>query len=86
VASAPGKSPAPPAWQLSPRVSIEAINDSDHAAAKRAVDAMMTLRRIDTATIEAARKRRAGRQTRWDDRLAHPLHAANDAPPPTLRA
>jgi len=36
---------------------IEAINDPGHAArsAKRAFDAMMTMRRIDTATIEAAR-------------------------------
>ena len=43
-------------WQITPRVLIEAINDPDPAAAKRAFDAMMTMRKIDIATIEAARK------------------------------
>ncbi len=42
-------------WQITPRVLIEAINDPDPAAAKRAFDAMMTMRKIDIATIEAAR-------------------------------
>jgi 2-polyprenyl-6-hydroxyphenyl methylase/3-demethylubiquinone-9 3-methyltransferase len=37
-------------------VLIEAINDPDRAAAKRAFDAMMEMRKIDVATIEAARK------------------------------
>ena len=43
-------------WQITPRVLIEAINDPDRAAAKRAFDAMMEMRKIDVATIEAARK------------------------------
>jgi 2-polyprenyl-6-hydroxyphenyl methylase/3-demethylubiquinone-9 3-methyltransferase len=43
-------------WQITPRVLVEAVNDPDRAAAKRAFDAMMTMRKIDIATIEAARK------------------------------
>ena len=43
-------------WQITPRVLIEAVTDPDHAAAKRAFDAMMEMRKIDIATIEAARK------------------------------
>jgi 2-polyprenyl-6-hydroxyphenyl methylase/3-demethylubiquinone-9 3-methyltransferase len=42
-------------WQIVPRVLIDAINDRDTAAAKRAMDAMMTMKKIDIATIEAAR-------------------------------
>ena len=42
-------------WQIVPRILIAALNDTDRAAAKRAMDAMMTMRRIDIATIEAAR-------------------------------
>ncbi|MEO5939053.1 MAG: VOC family protein [Sphingomonas sp.] len=42
-------------WQITPRVLIEATTDSDKAAAKRAMDAMMTMKKIDIATIEAAR-------------------------------
>ena len=42
-------------WQIVPRVLIEAINDPDTAAAKRAMDAMMTMKKIDIARIEAAR-------------------------------
>jgi 2-polyprenyl-6-hydroxyphenyl methylase/3-demethylubiquinone-9 3-methyltransferase len=41
-------------WQISPRVLIEAVTSPDKAAAKRAFDAMMTMRKIDIATIEAA--------------------------------
>ena len=41
-------------WQITPKVLIEAINDSDSAAAKRAFDAMMTMQKIDIATIENA--------------------------------
>ena len=41
-------------WQIVPRVLIEAINDPDRAAAKRAMDAMMTMKKIDIAKIEAA--------------------------------
>ncbi|HET6435674.1 MAG TPA: VOC family protein [Xanthomonadaceae bacterium] len=43
-------------WQITPRVLIEAVTDPDPAAAKRAFDAMMTMRRIDIAAIEAARR------------------------------
>ena len=43
-------------WQITPRVLSEAITDPDRAAAKRAFDAMMEMRKIDIATIEAARR------------------------------
>ena len=42
-------------WQIVPRALIAAMNDSDRAAAKRAMDAMMTMKKIDIARIEAAR-------------------------------
>ena len=48
-------------WQISPRVLIEATTDKDPAAAKRAFDAMMTMKKIDIATIEAARRGTATR-------------------------
>ena len=41
-------------WQITPRVLLEATTNSDKAAAKRAFDAMMTMRKIDVAKIEAA--------------------------------
>lgn len=41
-------------WQITPVVLTEAISDPDPAVAKRAFDAMMTMRKIDIATIEAA--------------------------------
>ena len=41
-------------WQITPRVLTEAFNRPDRAVAKRAFDAMMTMRKIDVATIEAA--------------------------------
>jgi predicted 3-demethylubiquinone-9 3-methyltransferase (glyoxalase superfamily) len=43
-------------WQITPRVLNEGVNDPDPAVAKRVFDAMMTMRRIDVATIEAARR------------------------------
>jgi 2-polyprenyl-6-hydroxyphenyl methylase/3-demethylubiquinone-9 3-methyltransferase len=43
-------------WQITPRVLLEAICDADRAAAKRAFDAMMTMQKIDIATIERARR------------------------------
>jgi predicted 3-demethylubiquinone-9 3-methyltransferase (glyoxalase superfamily) len=46
-------------WQITPRALIEATTDSDKAAAKRAFDAMMKMKKIDIATIEAARRGRA---------------------------
>ena len=44
------------AWQITPRVLLEATNDPDRAAAKRAMEAMMTMKKIDIAAIEAARR------------------------------
>ena len=41
-------------WQISPRVLLEATTHHDKAAAKRAFDAMMTMKKIDVAKIEAA--------------------------------
>ena len=43
-------------WQIVPRALIAALNDPDRAAAKRAMDAMMTMRRFDIEKIEAARR------------------------------
>jgi predicted 3-demethylubiquinone-9 3-methyltransferase (glyoxalase superfamily) len=43
-------------WQITPRALIAATTDSDKAAAKRAMEAMMTMKKIDIATIEAARR------------------------------
>jgi 2-polyprenyl-6-hydroxyphenyl methylase/3-demethylubiquinone-9 3-methyltransferase len=42
-------------WQITPLALTEAITDPDPAAAKRAFNAMMTMRKIDIAAIEAAR-------------------------------
>ena len=44
-------------WQITPSVLMEAITDPDAAAAERAFEAMMTMRKIDIAAIEAARRR-----------------------------
>ena len=41
-------------WQITPRVLMEAIGDPDRGAAKRAMEAMMTMGKIDIAAIEAA--------------------------------
>ncbi|WP_171294208.1 VOC family protein [Acinetobacter pseudolwoffii] len=41
-------------WQITPIVLIQAVTSSDHAAAKRAFDAMMTMKKIDISAIEAA--------------------------------
>ena len=43
-------------WQISPRALLDAISDPDPAAAKRAYEAMMGMKKIDIAAIEAARK------------------------------
>ena len=43
-------------WQITPIALTQAITDPDPAAAKRAFDAMMTMKKIDIATIEAARR------------------------------
>ncbi|HEU0283531.1 MAG TPA: VOC family protein [Sphingomicrobium sp.] len=41
-------------WQITPRVLLEANTSPDKAAAKRAFEAMMTMKKIDVARIEAA--------------------------------
>jgi predicted 3-demethylubiquinone-9 3-methyltransferase (glyoxalase superfamily) len=51
-------------WQIVPRVLMEGMNDPDTATAKRVMDAMMTMKKIDIAGIEAARQ--------GDARAAHP--------------
>ena len=43
-------------WQIVPRMLVEAINDSNRAAAKRAMEAMMQMVKIDIAKIEAAQR------------------------------
>ena len=43
-------------WQITPRALLEATTSQDHAAAKRAFEAMMGMRKIDIAAIEAARR------------------------------
>ncbi len=43
-------------WQITPIALTEAITDPDQAAAKRAFDAMMSMRKIDVAAIEKARR------------------------------
>ena len=43
-------------WQITPRVLTDAMTGPDRAAAKRVFEAMMTMRKIDVATIEAARR------------------------------
>ena len=43
-------------WQITPRQLLEATTGSDKAAAKRAFDAMMKMKKIDVAAIDAARR------------------------------
>ena len=41
-------------WQITPRVLTEAFTSPDRDVARRAFEAMMTMRKIDVAKIEAA--------------------------------
>ena len=41
-------------WQITPRVLLEGNSNSDPVVAKRVFDAMMTMKKIDVATINAA--------------------------------
>ncbi|MGD9811561.1 MAG: VOC family protein [Sphingobium sp.] len=41
-------------WQITPRALIRAISSPDRAVANRAFEAMMTMKKIDIAAIEAA--------------------------------
>ena len=43
-------------WQITPRALTDGIADPDPKVAKRVFDAMMTMRKIDIASIEAARR------------------------------
>lgn len=43
-------------WQITPRVLTEGFTDPDPAVARRVFEAMMTMRKIDVAKIEAARR------------------------------
>lgn len=42
-------------WQITPRALTNAMSGPDRAAAKRVFEAMMTMKKIDIAAIEAAR-------------------------------
>lgn len=42
-------------WQINPRALTDAMSGPDRAAAKRVFEAMMTMKKIDIAAIEAAR-------------------------------
>lgn len=43
-------------WQITPLALTQAVSDPDPVAAKRAFEAMMTMKKIDIAAIEAARR------------------------------
>ena len=43
-------------WQITPKALTEGVTDPDPAVAKRVFDAMMTMKKIDVAAIEAARR------------------------------
>lgn len=43
-------------WQITPIALTEAVTDLDAAAAKRAFNAMLPMKKIDIAAIEAARR------------------------------
>ncbi len=42
-------------WQITPRALLNGMADPDRAAAKRVMEAMMTMKKIDIAAIERAR-------------------------------
>ena len=43
-------------WQITPRALLEDMADPNREAARRAFEAMMTMRKIDIARIEAAER------------------------------
>jgi hypothetical protein len=43
-------------WQITPLALTKAVTDPDRAAARRAFDAMMQMKKIDIAAIEAAHR------------------------------
>ncbi len=50
-------------WQITPRALLEAMHSNDEDAAKRAMDAMMTMKKIDISAIEAAARGSASQPT-----------------------
>jgi predicted 3-demethylubiquinone-9 3-methyltransferase (glyoxalase superfamily) len=47
-------------WQITPRALMKAMSDPDKAAAKRAMEAMMGMKKIDIAAIQRARAGKPG--------------------------
>jgi predicted 3-demethylubiquinone-9 3-methyltransferase (glyoxalase superfamily) len=45
-------------WQITPRALMEGMQSPDPASARRVMEAMLTMEKIDIATIEAARQGR----------------------------
>lgn len=45
-------------WQITPRALLDAMTSSDRAAAKRSFEAMMGMKKINIAAIEAAQRKR----------------------------
>jgi predicted 3-demethylubiquinone-9 3-methyltransferase (glyoxalase superfamily) len=43
-------------WQITPRALLEALRDPDPLAARRVFEAMMSMKKIDIAALEAARR------------------------------
>ena len=43
-------------WQITPRALTDGVTDPDPAVAKRVFEAMMTMKKIDIAAVEAARR------------------------------
>jgi predicted 3-demethylubiquinone-9 3-methyltransferase (glyoxalase superfamily) len=41
-------------WQITPKLLIELTTSSDRDKAKRAMEAMLTMKKIDIAALEAA--------------------------------
>jgi len=46
-------------WQITPRALLDGMSDRDTTAAKRVFEAMMSMKKIDIAAIEAARRGRS---------------------------
>jgi 2-polyprenyl-6-hydroxyphenyl methylase/3-demethylubiquinone-9 3-methyltransferase len=57
-------------WQITPVALTKAITDPDPAAAKRAFDAMMQMKKIDVAKIEAALRGAAAAAKRAPPKVA----------------
>ena len=50
-------------WQITPKALSDSLTNPDRAAAKRGMEAMMTMRKIDIAAIEAAVAGHSGQGT-----------------------